>query len=322
MADALEGRMAHPDRAGSALHLLPGAGRGTITGGLQSLTDALAETAQTVSVDISSGLEVVDIRRRAGRIEGVRLADGSEIAARTIVSTLDLKRTFLSLFAWNELPQVLARRAASFRMGGGTARLLFALEALPELPRFADTSLLAGAIHIAPALGTFGKAFAAWSAGTVAKHLPVTIRFPSVNDPRLCPAGAATMTATVSGVPLRLFDGAWTHEKRDSLRRLVLNAIEQVLPGTVARVRACALLVPPDIEQELSCTDGDLWGGEIAADQMLAYRPGFDCASPRTPIEGLYLAGPSTTAGVLGTCVSGIIAARAIVADLKSGWRP
>jgi phytoene dehydrogenase-like protein len=129
------------------------------------------------------------------------------------------------------------------------------------------------------------------------------------------------MTATVSGVPSRLFDGAWTHEKRAALRDRVLSAIEQVLPGTGARVRVCELVAPPDIEQALSCTDGDLWGGEIAADQMLAYRPGFDCASPRTPIAGFYLAGPSTAAGTLGTCVSGVLAARAVIADLKRGWR-
>jgi phytoene dehydrogenase-like protein len=128
------------------------------------------------------------------------------------------------------------------------------------------------------------------------------------------------MTVTVSGVPSRLFDGAWTHEKRDALRGCVFRAIERVLPGTTALVRACELLVPPDIEQALNCADGDLWGGEIASDQMLAYRPGFDCAPPRTPIEGLYLAGPSTLMGVLGTCVSGVAAARTIAADLKRGW--
>jgi phytoene dehydrogenase-like protein len=321
LADALEGRMAHPDRAGSALHLLIGEGSGSVTGGLQSLTDGLVASAQRAGVEISYGLEVLDIRRRAGRVDGVRLADGSEIAARAVISTLDLKRALLSLFAWNELPHTVARRAASFRMGGGIARLLFALDALPPRPRFADTGLFAGAIHIAPARCKFGDALAAWHAGTLAEHLPIAIRFPSASDPRLCPAGAAVMTATVSGVPSRLFDGAWTHEKRAALRDRVLSAIEQVLPGTGARVRVCELVAPPDIEQALSCTDGDLWGGEIAADQMLAYRPGFDCASPRTPIAGFYLAGPSTAAGTLGTCVSGVLAARAVIADLKRGWR-
>jgi phytoene dehydrogenase-like protein len=125
------------------------------------------------------------------------------------------------------------------------------------------------------------------------------------------------MTVTIGAVPSRLFDGAWTHDKRDALRDRVLQRIEQVLPGLTARIRACALIVPPDIEEALGCTDGDLWGGEVAADQMLSRRPDDGCVPPRTTIKGLYLAGPSTAAGVLGTCVSGVLAAQALVADVK-----
>lgn len=319
LADALSGRVAHPGLAGSALHLLIAAGSGQVIGGLQRLTGALMAAAQAAGVEISCGLEVSDILRHGGRAAGLRRADGTDIAARVVISTLDLKRTFLSLFAWNDLPPAVSSRVASFRMIGGTARLLFALDRLPEPPSFARSDLFAGPIHAAPDSNAFGAAYAAWRAGTIAEYLPITLRFPSVADPRSCPTGGATMTATVAGVPARPFDGAWTHEKRDALRRHVLAAIERVLPGLTARVLACELLTPTDIEQALGCTEGDLWGGEIAADQMLAYRPWLDCPAPRTPIKGLYLAGRSTTAGVLGTCVSGVLAARAVTADLKAG---
>jgi phytoene dehydrogenase-like protein len=318
MAKALEGRAAHPDLAGSALHLLaPPGGSGLVVGGLQRLTDSLLTAAQNAGAEIICGLEVTDIDRRNGKMVGLRLADGAEISARAIISTLDLKRTFLSLFAWSDLPRAVASRAGSFRMTGSTARLLFALDGLPNRPAFARGDLFAGPIHIAPDAG--GSAYAAWRAGTVAEQLPITLRFISATDPQSCPPGAAMMTATVGCVPLRLFDGSWTHEKRDALREQVLACIEHVLPGTAARVQACELIVPPDIEEALGCTDGDLWGGEIAADQMFGFRPWLDCAAPRTPIGGLYLAGPSTTAGVLGTCASGVFAARALAADLKAG---
>jgi phytoene dehydrogenase-like protein len=318
MAQTLEGRAVHPELAGSALHLLalPG-GSGLVVGGLQRLTDSLLATAQNAGAEIICGLEVTDINRRNGKIAGLRLADGAEISARAIISTLDLKRTFLSLFAWSDLPREVANRAGSFRMTGSTARLLFALDGLPDRPTFASSDLFSSSIHIAP--GANGSAYAAWRAGTVAEQLPVTLRFISAADRQSCPPGSAVMTATIGCVPFRLFDGSWTHEKRDALREQVLACIEQVLPGTAARVRACEVIVPPDIEEALGCTDGDLWGGEIASDQMLGFRPWLDCAAPRTPIGGLYLAGPSTTAGVLGTCASGVFAARALAADLKAG---
>jgi len=315
----LEGRAAHPDRSGTALHVLAGAGALRVIGGLQSVTDALANAAQGLGVEMLFGLEAMDIHRKGRRPGGVRLADGSEVAARAVISTLDFKRTFLSLFSWNDLPAALATRAAQFRTSGATARLLVALDSVPKRPSFAGERLFAGPVHIAPQAADMGKAFAAWQAGTLAEQLPVALRIPSATDPRLSPVGAATMTVTVGCVPSHLFDGAWTHEKRDALRDRVLGGMERVLPGVTERILACELLVPPDIEQALGCTDGDLWGGEIAADQMFSFRPGGGCIAPRTPIEGLYLAGPSTSSGVIATCASGIMAAQALIADLKEG---
>jgi len=316
MAEALGARAAHPDLVGSALHLLaPPSGSGLVVGGLQRFTDSLLASAQ--GAEILCGLEVADIRRQSGKVTGLCLADGTEIAARAIISTLDLKRTFLSLFAWSDLPAEVANRAGSFRMAGGTARLLFALDSLPARPAFASDDLFAGAIHVEPEPDQFGAAYTAWRAGTIAPHLPIILRV--ISDPRCSAIGTAVMTATVGCVPGRLFDGSWTHEKRDALREQVVASIERVLPGTIARIRACELIVPPDMEESLGCTDGDLWGGEIASDQMLGFRPWLDRAAPRAPIERLYLAGPSTVIGMLGTCVSGVFAARAVVADLKAG---
>jgi phytoene dehydrogenase-like protein len=321
MADALQGRAAHPDLAGSALHLLsPGAGgSGLVVGGLQRLTHALVSAASSAGAEISCGLEVTDVSCKGGKIINAYLADGREITARAIISGLDLKRTFLSLFAWSDLPKEVSGHVGSFRMAGSTARLLLALDSLPPKPSFAESDLFAGPIHIEPKASERGTVYAAWRAGMIAKDLPVSLRLISAADPRSCPAGAAVMTATVSGVPVRLFDGSWTHEKRDALRDQVLATIERAFPGTIARMRACDVIVPPDFEDALGCTDGDLWGGEIASDQMLGFRPWFGCAPPRTPIGGFYLAGRSTSAGVLGTCAAGVFAARAIAADLEAG---
>jgi phytoene dehydrogenase-like protein len=315
MARALAGRAAHPALAGSALHLLaPGTGgAGIVAGGLQKLTDALVAAAREAGAEIACGLEASEIWRSSSGVTGLHLADGSQIAAKAVLSTLDVKRTFLSLFAWKDLPAAVAQRCASFRMAGSTARLLFALDGLPN----SDRQMLSGPIYLKPSVEDFAAAYGAWREGIMAERLPVSLRFPSVSDPALCPAGAAVMTATVGCVPARLFDGAWTHQKRDALRDRILLAIEEVFPGLHARILATELIAPPDIEETLGLTDGDLWGGEIAPDQMLNLRPWS--SSPRTPIKGVYLAGPSSASGLLGTCSSGVIAARAIAADLGRG---
>ncbi|HEY1632920.1 MAG TPA: NAD(P)/FAD-dependent oxidoreductase [Rhizomicrobium sp.] len=311
LARALEGRAADPFARGSALHLQAPGGDSLIVPGL---AEALAAAASEAGATILLGAEAVEIRRAKDRVVGVALADGGELEARAVLSTLDLKRSFLSLFQWDALPKPLSHRVGVYRMAGATARLLIALDKPPAL----DAEQLRAPLYVAPDARAMAGAAAAWRAGIVPENPPLALRVVSAVAPSLAPPGQAVMTATLSGIPGRLFDGAWTHEKRDRLRDAALDAIERILPGTRDTVLAAELAVPPDIEETLGATGGDLLGGEIASDQMFALRPGFDTASPRSPIDGFYLAGGSTPSGVLGACVSGVIAARAMIADLRT----
>jgi len=314
---ALSGRAADPFQPGSALHLLTaGSEGGRLSGGLGRLGDALYAGAQSAGVEFSFGLEASDIHRRDGRIVGVGLADGSAIATRSVVSTLDLKRTFLTFFSWNALPGPVMGRVSGFRLAGSTARVLFALARAPE---FALADAAASAIHVAPSLDRIGKAFHAWRGGVVSAHMPVTLNVISHGSPGLAPPGAAVVTATLGAVPFRLFDGAWTHEKRELLRARALDAAESVSPGFGARVIGSEVVAPPDIEDALGATDGDLLGGELAGDQMLGSGPWNKPRLPRTPIAGLYLAGSNLTASACATCVAGAAAAAALLNDRAEG---
>jgi phytoene dehydrogenase-like protein len=310
LATALDGRAVDSERGGSALHLLaPRAGSGVMMGGLETVANALRASAQGAGAALSLGLEVSDIRLAKCRVTGIRLADGTDVEARAVLSTLDLKRTFLALFAWKELPEAVARRTSAFRHTPAGARLLLALDAPPDLPqRLVSVPSCSAA-----------QAYAAWRTGTVPDPLPMTLRLVSATDPRLAPAGKAVLTATLGAAPYQLFDGAWTNEKRTALRERALAQIEAVLPGLSARVLAAELIVPPDIEEALGITQGDLDGGEIAPDQMFAQRGFAQCDAGRTPIGGLYLGGRSAPAGPLGSCVSGVVAAWALMRDLAGG---
>lgn len=322
MASALEGRAADPLAAGSALHLLTPQGGMNWRGGLASLGSALAASARAAGATIACGLDVTDIHCAKGSVAALTLADGTEIQARAVISTLDLKRTFLSLFKWSELPKETVRAIGDFRIAGSTARILFALSTRPKPPLDWPDGFPRGPLHVMPDTASRIAAHAAWRSGTIAERLPLTLRFPSAADPSLAPIGACVMTATVSCVPHTLFDGAWTHEKRDLLGNRILDLIEEVLPGIAATVVGVDLMVPPDIEEALGHTNGDLDGGEYAPDQMNGFRPFADRKSPYTPVTGLYLAGPSSAAAPYATCAAGAVAARAVLADLANGRLP
>ncbi|HUO92921.1 MAG TPA: FAD-dependent oxidoreductase [Rhizomicrobium sp.] len=307
---ALAGTAADPFVDGSALHLL-GAG-GLHAGGTERLAAALIEAAKAAGAEFSFGLEASDLQRRDGRITGIGLADGSEIVARGVISTLDLKRTFLTFFAWNSLPRAVVQRVNAFRVAGSTARVLFALDRLP--PNAGDETF-----HAAPSLTRRSEASQAWRSGILAEHLPVTLNVLTARDPELAPPSCAVVAATLSATPFRLFDGAWTREKREHLRRRALDAAELVWPGFGDTVVGAEVVAPPDIEDALGATDGDLNGGEIAADQMLGGEPWSAEALPRTPIAGLYLAGSYLTAGAFATCAAGAAAAKTLLADHARG---
>ncbi|MBV9331750.1 MAG: hypothetical protein JOZ55_09385, partial [Alphaproteobacteria bacterium] len=116
-------------------------------------------------------------------------------------------------------------------------------------------------------------------------------------------------------------EDGWSPGRRTELRNRVLGQIDNALPGFSARIAGEKLILPPDIEEMIGRTQGDLSGGEIAPDQMLATRPwsSESLHAPRTAIRGLYLAGPSTNAGLLASGASGAAAAEAVITD-KRGW--
>jgi phytoene dehydrogenase-like protein len=177
-----------------------------------------------------------------------------------------------------------------------------------------------GPIHVVPSLQALSRGYDSWRAGAIPETPLVTLRVPSFADPRLAPIGKAVLTATLSAIPARLFDGAWTDAKRNQLADLALAAAERAMPGVAARVLARHVLIGPDFETALGATAGDLDGGELSPDQVLDYRPfgETDWQDGRTPFHGLYLGGPSSAASPFWLGASGERAALAMLADFEA----
>jgi phytoene dehydrogenase-like protein len=291
---ALVGRAMDPDLAGSALTLIALAGVEPVKGGLGALGTAFLRASVA---ELKLGQEVGEVATARGRVTGLHMADGSRIAADTVISTLDLKHSLLSLFPWTALTPALRNQVAHFRMPGGTARLLLAL----KRPSNASAPML---------LAGDAQFLSSFRHGAVPSQPPLLIDPVSLRDPSLAPPGGATLTVTVAGIPGRLFDGAWSPYRRLRLAAAVLPRIEAALPGTLAALCGIRIIVPPDMEERLGASGGDLDGGQLAPDQMLAFRPGA-----RTAMTGFYLGGASAAAGPLGTGAAGYAAALSVLAD-------
>ncbi|TDD25466.1 NAD(P)/FAD-dependent oxidoreductase [Kribbella turkmenica] len=69
-------------------------GRWTIAGGFGALADALAQRARERKIDVRTGAEVVAVGTSQGSVTGVRLADGTELAADIVVSDIDPRELY------------------------------------------------------------------------------------------------------------------------------------------------------------------------------------------------------------------------------------
>jgi phytoene dehydrogenase-like protein len=241
------------------------------------------------------------------------LADGREIEAAVIVSTIDLRRTASLL----DEPGPLERLAAGTHAGifnVGELSIGVALESAPELPGPAEAGAALRLIISQP----MGEAFRQILTGKLPEPLPVMCSFPSLSDPARAPRGGAT--AWISAfVPARA-DTPW-RLLRDRAVETALDAVELAAQGFRDRVVDLRVLTPEDWEARTGNPAGNPNHLDLTLDQSLWMRPAPGIARYRTPIRGLYLSGAGTHPGGGVTGLPGFLAARKIIADHRLASR-
>jgi phytoene dehydrogenase-like protein len=303
-AAGLLGAFAGPRSAGTTAALLwlaasdgqPIAPGWTVLGGMGALADALAAAARRAGAEIRTGARVARITVRDGTATGVVLESGDEIGAPVVMSNADPRRTLLGLVDPAHLGPEFARRVRNIRMRGVTAKVNYALSALPSFTALRTSSeesaraSLGGAVRLASDLSAIERAFDAVKYGGFAEDLWVEVTFPSIADPDLAPKGAHVASAYVQFTPAELRGTSWDGE-RQRLGNLVTRAIAAHAPDFQETIVARQVLTPFDLEDTFGLTGGHIFHGELALDQLLLARPTLGWARYRTPIKGLYLCG-------------------------------
>jgi phytoene dehydrogenase-like protein len=136
---------------------------GFARGGMGALADALASSFQSHGGEIRTDAEVVQITVSGHKANGVRLASGEKISAKTVVSNLDARRTFLKLMDEKLLPATLLRRARNFKIRGSSGKLNIALDGMPSFPSLPEGSpLTLGHMHFTDTLRRLEMAYDDW----------------------------------------------------------------------------------------------------------------------------------------------------------------
>ncbi len=133
-------------------------------------------------------------------------------------------------------------------------------------------------------------------------------------DETLASAGRHVLTCFVQYLPYRLRAGDWA-DYRETLGSRVTELIARYAPNVPAAIIARRVYTPADLEATFGITEGNIFHGDIALEQMFHMRPLPGWSQYRTPVRGLYLCGAGTHPGGGVTGAPGFNAAHAILKD-------
>ena len=321
-ASGIIGTMLGPRSPGSAYVLLhhymgeiDGAFRawGFQKGGTGAISESIASAARAFGAEIRTGAAVERVLVKDGRTTGVALTTGEEISAAVVVSGLDPSRTFLDLVERKELPDELVQELERYRYRGSSGKVNLALSGLPNFTCMPGVGRhLRGAISISPNLEYVERAYDDAKYGEFSRHPYMDVVIPSLIDPGMAPPGKHVMSIFVQYAPYHL-NGGWTDAKREAFGDAVVKTLARYAPNLESLILHRQVLTPADIERITGLTEGNIFGGELALNQLFFLRPVAGWAKYRTPINGYWQCGAGTHpgGGIMGA--SGRLAALEIV---------
>jgi phytoene dehydrogenase-like protein len=282
-------------------------------GGTGAISDAVAGAARAFGAEIRTGAAVERVLVRNGRATGVALASGEEIAAGLVVSGLDPRLTFTRLVEPSELPSDLVAGVQRYRFRGSSGKVNLALDGLPDFTCMPGMGPhLRGAISISPSLEYLERAYDDAKYGEFSRHPYMDIVLPSMIDPGMAPPGKHVMSIFVQYAPYHV-NGGWTDAKREAFGDAVVKTLARYAPNIESLILHRQVLTPADIERITGLSEGNIFQGELALQQLFFLRPVPAWARYRTPIHGYWQCGAGTHpgGGIMGA--SGRLAAREIL---------
>jgi phytoene dehydrogenase-like protein len=284
------------------------------------VTQALASVARSEGAELRTDAPVARIRVVDGVARGVVLESGEEIDARVVASNADPKRTFLSLVEPSQLPDEFRTGIENFRCVGNSGKVNLALSALPDFTSLpGDGPHLRGTIQVAGGdMAYLERAFHDYTEGRPSRQPYMEIVIPSTVDDALCPAGSHVLTISIKYLPRHPVDGEWKGRKQE-LCDLAISTLGEFAPNLPDAVVGSHAVTPECIEEIYGLSGGNVFHGDMAADQLFTQRPLFGWSRYRTPVRNLYLcgAGAHPGGGVMGA--AGRSASIEIQKDFRRG---
>jgi phytoene dehydrogenase-like protein len=261
-----------------------------------AVAEVLERSARAFGAEIRTNAKVKKILVRDGRAEGVVLERGEELRGPVVVTACHPQITFLRQLDRSELPSEFIHDIEHWSSRSGVVKINLAVSELPTLAADPDWKDYSGGFEIAPSLAQLERSFEEARAGIAATFPFSDGVIPTALDPSLAPPGAHVVSLFTQWVP-----HTWSlephREELEAYADRVIQAYDDVAPGFRASVIARQVIGPYDMENEWGMIGGNIFHGELSADQLFHMRPVPGYADYRTPIAGLYQCSSATHAG-------------------------
>ena len=288
---------------------------GSQKGGTGGVSDAIASAARSYGVEIRCNAPVQQVIVKNGRAEGVVLEDGEEIYAKTIASATDPYVTFRKLIDEKELPEDLVSAIDKFKFRGSSGKVNLALDTAPKFTAMTDPSFLRGSVDICPSVDFIEQAYDDAKYGSFSKRPFIDVNIPTMVDPSMAPPGKHVMSCFVQYASYDMPEYGNRDQQREAFGNAVVDTLSEFIPNLKDIILHKQVLTPWDIEQEISLTEGNIFGGELTLDQLFFFRPAVGWADFRTPIRNYYQCGSGTHPGGGITAGPGRLGALEILRD-------
>jgi phytoene dehydrogenase-like protein len=270
---------------------------GFARGGTGAISDAIAAAAREAGAKIRTEAPVAHIRVKHGGAAGVILANGDELSADLVISSVDPHLTFLKFVDAAELPSDFLEGIRRYKFRGSSGKVNMALDALPNFTSLPGAGPhLRGAISISPSVDYMERAYDDAKYGEFSRRPYIDMVIPTLTDPSVAPPGKHILSCFVQYAPYTLAHGDWD-DQRDAFGDTVVDTIAEYAPNIRDIILHRQVLTPLDIEREFGLTEGNIFQGELTLEQLFFGRPVAGWANYTTPIKGLWMCGSATHPG-------------------------
>ncbi len=272
---------------------------GFARGGTGAISNAIAAAAREAGVEIRTEAAVSHIRTRSGQANGVVMANGDEIDADMVISSVDPNLTFLKLLnPASDLPADFVEEIRRYKFRGSSGKVNLALDGLPNFRAMPGPGAhLRGAISVSPSVDYMERAYDQAKYGEFSRRPYIDMVIPTLTDPSIAPPGKHIMSCFVQYAPYKLKPGLSWDTERDAFGDTVIDTIAEHAPNIRDIILHRQVLTPLDLERDFGLTEGNIFQGELTLEQLFFLRPAPGWAQYTTPVRNLWMCGSATHPG-------------------------